>query len=129
MKQRKAALSSSSDWCSEEELPEETRCKLEGLKVIARWLVGLKDEKIMAKKTFRMLNAFIINDGDLNLNTEFRLRYETDGSPLVSSVKVNCASETDRIVKFLRVQRSGEILVASRRWLLHAEDLSAEGSW
>lgn len=28
------------EWCSEEELPEETRCKIEGLKTMARWLLG-----------------------------------------------------------------------------------------
>lgn len=27
-------------WCSEEDLPEDTRCKIEGLKAMARWLLG-----------------------------------------------------------------------------------------
>ncbi|KAI8432821.1 hypothetical protein MSG28_013759 [Choristoneura fumiferana] len=53
------------EWCSEEELPEETRCKLEGLKCMARWLLGLKRDELSAQKTFRMLNAFIVHKGDL----------------------------------------------------------------
>ncbi|XP_026466131.1 sister chromatid cohesion protein PDS5 homolog B isoform X1 [Ctenocephalides felis] len=53
------------EWCSEEELPEETRCKIEGLKTMARWLLGLKQDELSAQKTFRMLNAFIIHKGDL----------------------------------------------------------------
>lgn len=53
------------DWCTEDELPEETRCKLEGLKCMARWLLGLKKDELSAQKTFRMLNAFIVHKGDL----------------------------------------------------------------
>ncbi|XP_018334153.1 sister chromatid cohesion protein PDS5 homolog B [Agrilus planipennis] len=52
-------------WCSEEDLPEETRCKVEGLKAMARWLLGLKQDIASAQKTFRMLNAFILHKGDL----------------------------------------------------------------
>jgi sister-chromatid-cohesion protein PDS5 len=54
-----------SDWCREEDLPEETRWKVEGLKTMARWLLGLKQDKLAAQKTFRMLTAFIANKGDL----------------------------------------------------------------
>lgn len=53
------------EWCREEELPEETRCRLEGLKCMARWLLGLKNDVVSAQKTFRMLNAFVLNKGDL----------------------------------------------------------------
>lgn len=52
-------------WCSEEDLPEETRCKVEGLKAMARWLLGLKQDTASAQKTFRMLTAFILHKGDL----------------------------------------------------------------
>ncbi|XP_055534630.1 sister chromatid cohesion protein PDS5 homolog B-B [Wyeomyia smithii] len=55
----------SADWCDEDELPEETRCKVEGLKTMARWLLGLKKDVLSAQKTFRMLNAFISKKGDL----------------------------------------------------------------
>ena len=64
-------------WCSEEVLPEETRCKLEGLKCMARWLLGLKKDELSAQKTFRMLNAFIVHKGDLlqvSFGTKFLMR-------------------------------------------------------
>lgn len=54
-----------SDWCEEDSLPEETRCKVEALKTMARWLLGLKQDVDSAQKTFRMLNAFIKQKGDL----------------------------------------------------------------
>lgn len=53
------------DWCDEESLPEETKCKVEGLKAMARWLLGLKNDVTSAQKTFRMLTAFIKQNGDL----------------------------------------------------------------
>lgn len=53
------------DWCEEEQLPEEIRCRVEGLKAIARWLVGMKDNVMAAQKTFRMLCAFISKTGDI----------------------------------------------------------------
>lgn len=52
-------------WCDEESLPEQTRCKVEALKTMARWLLGLKQDVLSAQKTFRMLNAFIKQKGDL----------------------------------------------------------------
>lgn len=39
--------------------------QLEGLKTMARWLLGLKADELSAQKTFRMLNALIVNQGDL----------------------------------------------------------------
>lgn len=53
------------DWCEEESLPEETKCKVEALKTMARWLLGLKQDVLSAQKTFRMLTAFIKQQGDL----------------------------------------------------------------
>lgn len=52
-------------WCDEDQLPEETRCKIEAMKMMARWLLGLKDDVMSAQKTFRMLTAFIVHRGDL----------------------------------------------------------------
>lgn len=52
-------------WCSETELDMTTRCKLEGMKTMSRWLLGLKEDVVSAQKTFRMLNAFITSCGDL----------------------------------------------------------------
>jgi len=53
------------EWEDFEDLPLETRCKIEGMKLMARWLTGLKSDLISAQKTFRMLNAFITCKGDL----------------------------------------------------------------
>lgn len=52
-------------WCTEDELPELTRCKVEALKAMARWLMGLKQDIMSAQKTFRMLNAFVKQRGNL----------------------------------------------------------------
>ena len=61
-------------WVEFEDLALETRCKVEAMKMIARWLVGLKDDTISAQKTFRMLNAHITSKGDLHESG--KLRYE-----------------------------------------------------
>ncbi|XP_063845776.1 sister chromatid cohesion protein PDS5 homolog B-B-like isoform X2 [Scylla paramamosain] len=53
------------EWVEEDELTEETIVKMEGIKMMARWLLGLKSDVISAQKTFRMLNHFIISNGDL----------------------------------------------------------------
>ncbi|XP_063905730.1 sister chromatid cohesion protein PDS5 homolog B isoform X1 [Zophobas morio] len=63
--ERDIDMTDSELWCAEEDLPEETRCKIEGLKAMARWLLGLKQDTASAQKTFRMLNAFILHKGDL----------------------------------------------------------------
>ncbi|XP_057373894.1 sister chromatid cohesion protein PDS5 homolog B-B-like isoform X1 [Daphnia carinata] len=56
---------SNDEWCEEDQLPEETRCKVEAMKMMARWLIGLKNDVMSAQKTFRMLTAFIQHRGDL----------------------------------------------------------------
>ncbi|XP_047482987.1 sister chromatid cohesion protein PDS5 homolog B-A-like [Penaeus chinensis] len=53
------------EWVEEDELTEESSVKMEGIKMMARWLLGLKSDVISAQKTFRMLNAFILHKGDL----------------------------------------------------------------
>ena len=53
------------DWCEEDQLSEETLCKVEAMKMMARWLIGLKNDVLSAQKTFRMLTAFIQHRGDL----------------------------------------------------------------
>lgn len=35
------------------------------MKAMARWLIGLKNDKVSAQKTFRMFNAFLSQKGDL----------------------------------------------------------------
>ncbi|XP_068145904.1 sister chromatid cohesion protein PDS5 homolog B [Drosophila tropicalis] len=54
-----------SDWCAQEELPPDTLCKLDALKTMARWLLGLRTDEHAAQKTFRMLAAFVNQRGDL----------------------------------------------------------------
>ena len=44
--------------------------------MIARWLVGLKDDTISAQKTFRMLNAHITSKGDLHESGKLRYLIE-----------------------------------------------------
>ncbi|KAE9537570.1 hypothetical protein AGLY_006593 [Aphis glycines] len=53
------------NWCSEDLLPKGTKCRAEGMKAMARWLIGLKNDKVSAQKTFRMFNAFLSQKGDL----------------------------------------------------------------
>lgn len=60
-----AARGGTQSWASYQDLCLETQCKLEGFKMMARWLLGLKTDAIIAQKTFRMLNAIIENGGDL----------------------------------------------------------------
>lgn len=52
-------------WCTEDDLPPDTLCKLDALKTMARWLLGLRSDEHAAQKTFRMLSAFINQRGDL----------------------------------------------------------------
>ena len=65
MKDLTPARGGEETWCAQEELCLETQCKLEGLKMMGRWLLGLKSDEVAAQKTYRMLNAIIENGGDL----------------------------------------------------------------
>ena len=60
--------SAQDDWVEEDELTEETQVKLEGLKTMARWLLGLKQDANSAGKTYRIINAIMENKGDLTTN-------------------------------------------------------------
>ncbi|XP_067627164.1 sister chromatid cohesion protein PDS5 homolog B isoform X2 [Eurosta solidaginis] len=53
------------NWCEKERLPADTLCKLDALKTMARWLIGLRSDEHAAQKTFRMLIAFVNQRGDL----------------------------------------------------------------
>ena len=65
MKDVTAARGGEDAWDTQESLCLETQCKLEGIKMMARWLLGLKNDEVAAQKTYRMLNAIIENGGDL----------------------------------------------------------------
>ena len=72
-------------WAEIEEIALDTRCKVEAMKMVARWLIGLKDDTISAGKTFRMLNAHLVSKGDLHESRKLRLVFLTlpDCLPLV----------------------------------------------
>ncbi|XP_050425690.1 sister chromatid cohesion protein PDS5 homolog B-like [Adelges cooleyi] len=53
------------DWCQENRLPKETKCRVEGIKALARWVVGLKNDKQCARKTFRIFSVLLSKNGDL----------------------------------------------------------------
>jgi sister-chromatid-cohesion protein PDS5 len=65
MKDVTAARGGDDSWCEFDDLCLETQSKVEGMKMMARWLLGLKSDEVAAQKTFRMLNAIIENGGDL----------------------------------------------------------------
>ena len=66
MKDMTPARGGEESWTNDQgELCLETQCKLQGLKMMARWLLGLKNDEVAAQKTYRMLNAIIENGGDL----------------------------------------------------------------
>jgi len=66
MKDMTPARGGEEQWTNDQgELCLETQCKLQGLKMMARWLLGLKNDEVAAQKTYRMLNAIIENGGDL----------------------------------------------------------------
>ena len=66
------------EWCEFDELPLETKCKIEGMKMMARWLVGLQSDTISARKTFNMLNTVISSKGEeitqLDIQSTLKLR-------------------------------------------------------
>ena len=54
------------DWLEEDELPRETVVRVEAIKTVARWLMGCKSDNVeLAQKVFRLMNGYIINNGDL----------------------------------------------------------------
>nr|CAD7265260.1 unnamed protein product [Timema shepardi] len=71
--------------------------QVEALKTMARWLLGVKTDEMSASKTFRMLNAFIQNRGDLlnekkisKCETGTKLRHVLSGfKPVSVNVPVN----------------------------------------
>lgn len=57
--------SSESNWGTHDFLPEETKVKIEGMKLIVRWLLGLKTATHSAMSTLRLLSTVINHHGDL----------------------------------------------------------------
>ncbi|XP_054724365.1 sister chromatid cohesion protein PDS5 homolog B-A-like [Uloborus diversus] len=52
-------------WIEFDMLPEETKVKVEGMKMIVRWLLGLKTATQSAVSTLRLLTTLILHRGDL----------------------------------------------------------------
>ncbi|GIX88952.1 sister chromatid cohesion protein PDS5 homolog B [Caerostris extrusa] len=52
-------------WIDFDLLPEETKVKVEGMKMIVRWLLGLKTAAQSAVSTLRLLTTVILHRGDL----------------------------------------------------------------
>ncbi|KAG8200522.1 hypothetical protein JTE90_000597 [Oedothorax gibbosus] len=52
-------------WIDYDLLPEETKVKVEGMKMIVRWLLGLKTAAQSAVSTLRLLTTVILHRGDL----------------------------------------------------------------
>lgn len=52
-------------WIDYDMLPEETKVKVEGMKMIVRWLLGLKTASQSAMSTLRLLTTVILHRGDL----------------------------------------------------------------
>ncbi|XP_076319055.1 sister chromatid cohesion protein PDS5 homolog A-like [Tachypleus tridentatus] len=52
-------------WGPFDDLPEETKVKIEGMKMMVRWLVGLKTAQQSASSTLRLLSTVVLHQGDL----------------------------------------------------------------
>lgn len=65
MADREAPRFSEAPWCDFEALPEETKVKCEGMKMMVRWLLGLRTAAASAASTLRLLATLISHGGDL----------------------------------------------------------------
>lgn len=65
-------------WCSEEDLPEDTRCKIEGLKAMARWLLGkfFSSLYINAVTLGVMVTSFLTQLSNIKTPIEFTIIIE-----------------------------------------------------
>uniref|UniRef100_T1J3Z9 Uncharacterized protein n=1 Tax=Strigamia maritima TaxID=126957 RepID=T1J3Z9_STRMM len=65
MQDRDNQRSDGDGWCSEDELSDETKAKIEGMKLMVRWLLGLKTSTNSAISSLKLLTTVILHDGDL----------------------------------------------------------------
>ncbi|KAH9373521.1 hypothetical protein HPB48_003473 [Haemaphysalis longicornis] len=65
MADREAPRFSEAPWCDFEALPEETKVKCAGMKMMVRWLLGLRTAAASAASTLRLLATLISHGGDL----------------------------------------------------------------
>ncbi|XP_065058072.1 sister chromatid cohesion protein PDS5 homolog B-like isoform X1 [Rhopilema esculentum] len=58
---------SDDEWGDEEEISNETQLKIQGIKLMVKWLLGLQSNfSKAATPVFRLLNTILENDGDVN---------------------------------------------------------------
>ncbi|KAI8502919.1 Sister chromatid cohesion protein PDS5 A [Branchiostoma belcheri] len=66
MQDRKKGKVTTSTWCEDDQVSEESQAKIIALKLIVNWLLGMKsNENSSCTSTFRLLHAMIKNRGDL----------------------------------------------------------------
>ncbi|GFO14487.1 sister chromatid cohesion protein pds5 homolog b [Plakobranchus ocellatus] len=69
MKDRTQGESTEESWCPDHQVSEETQAKVQAMKLLVRWLLGLKSNTgNSGTSTLRLLYVVIIHDGDLMEN-------------------------------------------------------------
>lgn len=65
MQDKEPPRTTDEDFCSEEALSEETKAKIEGMKLMVRWLLGLNGNQNAGNSTLKLLTTVVDHDGDL----------------------------------------------------------------
>ncbi|XP_059168056.1 sister chromatid cohesion protein PDS5 homolog A-B-like isoform X2 [Physella acuta] len=69
MKDRTQGAATEESWCSDHQVSDETKAKIQAMKLLVRWLLGLKSNTSNSgTSTLRLLYTVIIHDGDLMEN-------------------------------------------------------------
>ncbi|XP_012945070.1 sister chromatid cohesion protein PDS5 homolog A-B isoform X1 [Aplysia californica] len=69
MKDRTKGVTTEEPWCADHQVSEETQAKIQAMKLLVRWLLGLKSNTSNSgTSTLRLLYTVIIHDGDLMEN-------------------------------------------------------------
>ncbi|XP_055894308.1 sister chromatid cohesion protein PDS5 homolog A-B-like isoform X1 [Biomphalaria glabrata] len=69
MKDRTQGLATEDSWCSDHQVSDETKAKVQAMKLLVRWLLGVKSNTSNSgTSTLRLLYTVIIHDGDLMEN-------------------------------------------------------------
>ncbi|GAB6027135.1 hypothetical protein CHUAL_013897 [Chamberlinius hualienensis] len=65
MQDKEIPRETDANWCSEEILSVETRAKIEGMKLMVRWLLGLKNHPKSGSSALRLFTSIAESNGDL----------------------------------------------------------------
>ncbi|KAH9494579.1 Sister chromatid cohesion protein PDS5 B [Bulinus truncatus] len=69
MKDRTQGVATEESWCPDHQVSDETKAKVQAMKLLVRWLLGLKSNTSNSgTSTLRLLYTVIIHDGDLMEN-------------------------------------------------------------